>query len=94
MTIIFWLELLTWSRVPALILFLVQYRGRWRSPVAWLLRGFAIVFLLQATTALFVLALSASISPLGLQLALVSQGSMTLWAWFFYVIFLRFRKAL
>src|SRR6267143_2670916 len=84
-------------RLIPVLLFLLQYRGRWRSPVAWMLRGWALTAAFRPIIT-FLLAvqnpsvLSASYSPWLLRLSIIETLGTTLLAWLLYGIFLKYRK--
>jgi hypothetical protein len=88
-TAITFVEVLTWARIPPLVVFLVQYRGRWKSPTAWMLRGMAFTTTWQALTTLAALITSASISSVALRVAIPNNILLTVWAYFFYWLYLR-----
>jgi hypothetical protein len=92
MTTIAFVEFLTWARIPPLILFLVQYRGKWRSPTAWMLRGMAFTTTWQAFTTLAALITSASISSVALRVAIPNNILLTGWAYFFYWLYLKAQR--
>lgn len=85
-------------RMIPLVFFLAQYRGRWKSPVAIMLRGFAFMALVQSLNSLALAVSSPEIyrlpfPPFVLWVGIFSSIGNTLLAWLLYYVFARYRSS-
>ena len=84
-------------RMAPMVLFLIQYRGKFWSPIALLLRGFAFMAFLQALSAYVFIASDPDLfrlnfSPVILWFSTILGIGNTILAWALYIIFRRMRK--
>jgi hypothetical protein len=91
MSFVFWLEVALLARVPPLVLFLVQYRGKPWAPIALMLRGCALIFLWQIIPNLDAYVKIQHVAPRVLQLTFFTNIAIAVWSWVFYMLYLKGR---